>query len=307
MKNLCLILFGSICLPMFAQDFVFTNFVQTPLFLGPQFASGSEQSVNAHSRVQGHFRSNSTTYYSNFLAFNKNILSDSANTFAIAPKLSFDKAGESLYTNNGYGLSFAYSRKIKESQSFKNVTSTGIDVVIVHSSANEQDLRWPSQISSTGFDPNAPGEYISNINYVNINVGLNTRCEWDKLSFDLGYTVFNVNRPKTSLLSGIQSQYRKYIRHQYYIKANYALSNSFSLNPRFLYTHQGPHSTYITGSDVSYNLDQNTTVSVGSGVMKNGNYFTAGFSVNKFRMALCFDVFNTIDFYGGELNMSYSL
>lgn len=307
MKNLCLAILSFLCLPIFAQDYVFTNFTQTPLILGPQFASGSEESVYAHSRIQGLFRSRTTTYYTNFLALNKYLLTDSSNTFAVAPKLSFDKAGESVYKNNGYGLSLSYSRKIKESKSFKNVTSTGIDVVLVHSSANEQDLRWPTQISDTGFDPNATGENISAINYININAGLNTRCEWEKLSFDVGYTVFNLNRPKTSLLSGIQSIYRKYMRHQYYVKASYEISNSFSLNPRFLYTYQGPHSTYIAGSDISYSNGRNTTFSLGSGVMKNGNYFTGGFSVNKFRMALCFDVFNTIEFYGGELNMSYQL
>ena len=139
-----------------------------------------------------------------------------------------DELGDQIYKNQYYQISTAYHRTLDRLRRHK--ISGGLQLGYVRKNLNTDNLVFASQYNNWQQTNNPSGESLSGtaLGYINVNAGV----VWnfvvnDKLDCYAGISLFNLTRPKESLLSDDNN--RLGIRSNYNIGANYALSKNISL------------------------------------------------------------------------------
>ena len=308
MKSSLLLLFCFVSFQLFSQDYIFTNFNQTPMSLGPQFASSENETVNLHTKVHGILNDYDSWYKYGFLSFNKVIKADSNYRLGISPKIDYDEVGSIQLRNMGIGTSISYTRRLAKKSKSLHEISLGLDVSLRRRAIDETDLRWPTQITSEGFAPNLPGEEIDDRNYFQLNSGINWYSKFSKFNFNAGYTLFSLNKPNISLWKG-NGNYSKPMYHQFYFIGSLEVSKEFNINPRFLYGYINDEfdSYNLYGLDAEYKFNENLSVDFGIGKFSYGMYFSGSISIRKMRIGLAYNRGDRTSYTTGELNLAYKL
>ena len=230
-----------------AQDIQYSQYYNNPLYLNPAFAGASP----AHRIVLNHrlqwpnlpkvFTNSSLSYDANIKGLNSG--------FGIL--LSEDKAGTANLRSTAISFNYSYTVSFGNKWIFR----PGLVFGIVDRNIDFQNILFGDQIDfnvpgSSSFDPNAL--FIRGSSYYDIGTGglIYNAKYW------LGFSVFHLNKPRNTLLSGQTTLERRLTIHA---GAKFPLDNPIfrgdrypSFAPGFIYKKQGEFQQMDLGATFSY-------------------------------------------------------
>ena len=201
MKHVIAFLFIVFTIPAFGQYQYYSNINQNQVHDNASFTGNS-----CGPRLQTSFKTFRlvTTDYG-YLSYDQPIRFKNGDYIGIGGRVMlfnsrfFDKRSGSILTS--------FNKKISNKTDTKQFLSLGVGFTISQEKISNEDLRWPSQIGPTGFDPDSPGEgeFIGDFLYPEIEVGisyslLKTATEYLRV----GLSVKDINQPNISFLGSNQ-------------------------------------------------------------------------------------------------------
>jgi type IX secretion system PorP/SprF family membrane protein len=173
--------------------------------------------------------------------------------FGIGGTLWSDVAGESRFGSNQGKLSLSYSKKMAGYRKKVSYLVFGFDAGITQRKFNEQDLRWPNQISGGIFDPTLdPGEtYIdTDFLFADVTAGLMWFSVLDKnTNWYVGAALAHLNRANVSFYGNDESLYSRMTLHG---GAQFELKPRIKLLPNIIFMTQGPHREINIGANFRF-------------------------------------------------------
>ena len=174
------------------------------------------------------------------------------NAFGFGAYFLNDKAGESKFQTNRWGLSLAYHRALDRRG--EHVLSVGITTAIWQRSIDYSGLQFPDQNNNGTFDPLKPnGEYLVNNNFLfwDVSAGLMYTGRFGRrarASGYIGFAVDHLNTPNESFLGDNSVRLpRKFTVHGGY---RFPIKGRFDAQPKFIYMNQGVSHELNLGTDI---------------------------------------------------------
>lgn len=154
-----------------------------------------------------------------------------SNTFGIGANVINDKLNTLGLQNNSIYLSGSYSKTIKQ-----HVFSFGLQGGIVIKSFDLSAQTFGNQFDyPTGnYNTSLPSNeqnLLTNQKYFNLNSGIHYSKLMVSKTFNLGYAIFSLNRPKYGFTS---NEFKVPFRHVLNSSINFNISKSFSVKPHLL-------------------------------------------------------------------------
>lgn len=263
--NRFLVLVFSLCasIGVIAQDIHFSQFYMSPLNLNPAMTgvTNNSQRLILNYRNQWAPALGANAYNTSSLSYDVRKPIASRDYFGIGGSLWGDVAGESNFGTFQAKLSGSYSKFLSGGYKNSNYLVIGTDIGFTQNRITPENLRWPQQHNGIGgWDGNAPsGEgpgvddgTISNINYLDLSVGLLYFSVLDEFNnFYAGFSLSHINSPNVSFLNQDVSLYRKMTAHA---GGELELSRIFSLLPGAIVLLQGPHREYNAGASLRFRM-----------------------------------------------------
>lgn len=185
-----------------------------------------------------------------------------------------DYLSDNIYTTIGHQLSVSYHKNISGTGKDQSFIALGASIGVMSRHLELTNLRWPSQITPSGFDPNIdPGEsFHPHLSTPNINVGLSYYGKIStNISTNTGVTINHINRPNVSFLEN--TSYLQAIRSVFYTRIDMQLSKKWHIMPSAYYTKMNTADYYMFGSDVGYQFNEKYAIAVGGGYAKNDQFY----------------------------------
>ena len=254
-----LIVFGAMSIS--AQDIHFSQFYMSPLNLNPAMTGvmncKNRFIANYRNQWAGALRSNAYNTYS--LSYDQKNPIGREDYFGIGGTLWSDVAGESRFGTTQGRLSLSYSKKMGGYRQRASYLVIGADAGITQRRINEQDLRWPTQITSQGIDPNAPGETIPDNDFIypDISAGILWFSVMNKYTnWYLGAAIHHLNQPDVSYFDNTVSLYNRITLHG---GGQFEMKPKISFLPFGVFMMQGPHREFNGGASFRFALGPSRT------------------------------------------------
>lgn len=237
-----------------AQDIHFSQFYMSPLNLNPAMTGV----LNCKNRFIGNYRNQwagvlgSNAYNTYSMSFDQKNTIGRDDYWGIGGTLWGDVAGEARYGLLQARVSGSYSKKMGGGKKSASYAVLGADIGVGQRKISTADLRWPSQITSTGFNSSLPGEIIQDNTryYPDLSIGGLWWSVKDESNYwYLGAALSHVNRPTVSFLNQSGKLYSKLTVHG---GAALPVANRISLLPFALYLQQGPHRAFNGGASARF-------------------------------------------------------
>lgn len=271
MKKLLLsAIFITQSLLILAQDIHFTQFMYSPMNVSPSLTGLFKGDYRFIANYRSQWGS-VTTPYSTF-AFSADMLMGNGlgDMDIIGGGLVFssDKAGDTDFSTNQLGLSFAYHKSL--SYYGNHYLSLGVQAGLGQRRVDPSKMTFDNQFDGQGFDPNTPpNEYIEVSSYIypDISIGLSwylAPSEHSNIYF--GGALHHVNEPNQSFfINGVEPLH---VRNVIYGGGKIPLGNKISLLPSAVYMSQGTLNQAMVGGYLRYlfnarSLEEETAFSVG--------------------------------------------
>jgi type IX secretion system PorP/SprF family membrane protein len=269
------------------QDQHFSQFFNTPLFLNPAY-SGSFHPIEAHVNHRRQWASLSVPFVTYMASVSMRINEQQrgkkghwgAGVFAYN-----DVGGDGSLRINSICASLVYHVKVAKYQHLGLGLQTGLG----SRSIDFSRFQWGSQYQGVSFNPNLPiGEtdMVDASRYLDMGVG--AQYSYSNTSGKIkvtgnnfkrihgGIAFHHLNRPYYSFLG---SQDRLMVRMTATGNALWSFDGSqLAIQPGFLFNRQGPHSEFVVGSSIRYEMIRDskyTGIFGGTGVYI-GTYYRAG-------------------------------
>ena len=239
-----------------AQDIHFSQFYMSPLNLNPAMTGV----LNCKNRFAANYRNQwasvlgGDAYNTYSLSYDQKNPVGREDYFGIGGTIWSDVAGEARYGMTQARLSGSYSKKMAGKRKSASYAVIGADLGVTQRRISSADLRWPSQITSGGFDPTLPGEVLDNTSkyYPDLSIGALWFTVKDEVNYwYLGAAMAHVNRPNIAFLSTSSPLYSRITLHG---GGEFGLTSKVSAMPFFLVMNQGPHIQYNFGSSLRFAL-----------------------------------------------------
>lgn len=260
-KLLYSIIFLTTFIAAEAQDPHFSQFYIAPLYLNPAMTGA----FNGNYRLSGLFRGQwgsvlrdeSVPMFRTYTASvdfrtNKGFMKGDA--FGFGASFLGDKAGESRFGYNIFGLSLAYHKSLNQKNT--NFITLGFSSNVYQQTIDFSRLQFGSQWDTQNglYDASRPtNEFLvdDNVLYWDINAGLLWYASFGKrLSAYAGFSTYHINRPNVSMLGDNQSDAAKlnmkYVGHG---GIRFPLKGRFDLQPKFIVMAQGKSIEAILAAD----------------------------------------------------------
>jgi len=277
------------CKLVSAQDIHFTQFYMSPLNLNPAMTGVN----NCKNRVIVNYRNQwapvlaANAYNTWSASYDQKNPVGREDYFGFGASVWGDVAGESRFGTTQYRLSASYSKKMAGYRKKASYLVIGADGALTNRSISTEDLRWPSQITSSGFDKNLPGETIENQSflYPDLSAGL----LWfsvidDYTNWYFGAAVHHLNRPNVSFFRGASQQAKVSLYSRYTLHAGLQMpvQRRISLLPFGVFMAQGPHREFNGGANLRFALgpSRTTNQSWEAGLWYRVGLKTTGFNSN---------------------------
>ncbi|MFZ1749971.1 MAG: PorP/SprF family type IX secretion system membrane protein [Saprospiraceae bacterium] len=257
-KRLSIFIFVVSSYSMTAQDIHFTQFYMSPLNLNPALTGvmncKTRMIVNYRNQWAGVLGKNAYNTYS--ASYDQKIPVGREDYFGIGGSFWGDVAGESRFGTTQGRVSLSYSKKMAGNRKKASYLVIGADGALSSRSISNQDLRWPSQITPSGFDPtlpsNEPNFQDLDFLYPDIAAGI----LWfsvldDNTNWYLGAAMHHLNRPNVSFLGETVNLYSRYTVHG---GLQFELQKKISMLPFAVYMSQGPHKSLNAGANFRFSL-----------------------------------------------------
>jgi type IX secretion system PorP/SprF family membrane protein len=242
-----------------ASDPHFSQFYAAPMLLNPAMTGAFSCNV----RVSAIYRSQwgsvltgeavpmfSTPSISLDFRTNRGFMQGDA--FGFGAYFMNDKAGESKFQTNQFGLSIAYHKSLDRRN--EHFLSLGFTSALWQRSIDYTGLQFPDQNNGGLFDPLKPnGEYLVNNNFLfwDVSTGLMYTGKFGRkgrASGYLGVAASHLNRPNESFLGDNSVRLpMKFTVHGGY---RFPLTKRFDAQPKFIFMNQGVSNELDFGSDI---------------------------------------------------------
>lgn len=243
-------------LSLSAQDIHFSQFYMSPLNLNPAMTGV----INCDQRAVVNYRNQwagvvGANAYNTFSAsYDRKLAVGRDDYFGVGGSLWGDVAGSTKFGTRQARLSFAFSKKIAGRRKVSHYLSVGADAGMSQRRVDQQDLRWPNQVTNGVFDGSIGGELIPNADFLfaDFSGGL----VWfstlgDRKSFYGGIALHHLNQANVSFLGRQESLYS---RMTFHAGGEYPLNNKVSIKPDFIFMTQGPHKEMNIGASARFKM-----------------------------------------------------
>lgn len=241
-----------------AQDIHFSQFYMSPLNLNPAMTGV----MNCKTRFVANYRNQwasilkANAYNTYSASYDQKVPVGREDYFGIGGTLWGDVAGESRFGTTQGRISLSYSKKMAGRRKQASYLVLGVDGGITQRRISDNDLRWPNQITTAGFDgsidPNEAGFQDFDFIYGDISAGL----LWfsvidDNTNWYAGAALHHLNQPDVNFLGEVESLYSRMTLHA---GAQFELQPKISLLPYLVYMRQGEHRELNGGASVRFAL-----------------------------------------------------
>lgn len=249
------LIFMVISMHISAQDIHFTQFYMSPLNLNPAMTGV----MNCKTRMIANYRNqwsailSANAYKTYSVSYNQKIPVGREDYFGIGGSIWGDVAGESRFGTTEGRVSLSYSKKMAGYRKKASYLVIGADAGLANRGISNQDLRWPTQITSEGFDPTIdPNENLTDLNF--LYADLSAGFLWfsiinDYTNWYFGAAIAHLNKPNVSFLGREADLYSKYTLHAGF---QFELKKRISLLPFAVYMAQGPHRSFNGGANLRF-------------------------------------------------------
>jgi type IX secretion system PorP/SprF family membrane protein len=238
-----------------AQDIHFSQFNRSFLNLNPALVGD----FNGTHRLNANYRNQWSAVSEPFetISFSAETKSPFSQLKDLHLGLLFynDEAGQGGLQTTQINVSLAYAFKFKEDSSL--VANFGIQSGLNSRSINFDVFSFDQQFDGIQFNPNlANGENFdrSSFSHLNVHAGFNLFYKIaERKTLKTGFAFYNLNQANQSFQgSNIPLDQRT----NYYIEADYYISEKLDLLPALLYSQQGPFEEMVYGTNIRYRLKQ---------------------------------------------------
>ncbi len=241
-----------------AQDIHFSQFYMSPLNLNPAMTGV----MNCNTRMIANFRNQwasvlgANAYNTYSVSYDKKVPVGRVDYFGIGGSLWGDVAGESRFGTTQGRFSMSYAKKMGGRRKSSHYMVMGADAALSQRRIRPDDLRWPTQITSNGFDPTiAPGESIGDFDflYADISAGLLWFSVLDEnTNWYVGAAIAHLNQPNVSFLD--DPDVTLFTKMTFHAGAQLPLNPKISVLPYGVMMTQGKHREFNAGASVRFKL-----------------------------------------------------
>ena len=291
---------------IYGQYFVFSDYGNIPTIQNSAFV-GNECSPRISLYGQSIIRNNilNPTYRTAGLNFDMPFKLKKDYVIGAGYRYYNDISGTTLGLM-GHALAVSLSKKINASNA-SHILSIGLEGSINQRTLNDNDLRWPSQITGNGFDPTLPsGEpaFDQDVLYGDVNLGASwTTILANKTKMMIGASFNHINKPNISFLN---NETRLNILSNFHVKAETPITDKIKLLPSAYFITQGPQDTYNISLATKYKAKDNLSLVGGIGYNKNGQpLIIAGVEFPKLAIGFNYNFKNQAEMHKYEATVSY--
>ena len=256
------LIFMVISMHISAQDIHFTQFYMSPLNLNPALTGV----MNCKTRMVANYRNqwsavlSANAYNTYSVSYDQKIPVGREDYFGIGGSIWGDVAGESRFGTTQGRVSLSYSKKMAGYRKKASYLVLGADAALTNRGISNQDLRWPTQITSEGFDPTIePGESLEDLNFLygDLSAGFLWFSIIDSYTnWYFGAAIAHLNKPNVSFLGNDVDLYSRYTIHA---GMQFELQKRISLLPFAVYMAQGPHRSFNGGANLRFAMGPSRT------------------------------------------------
>ncbi|MCX6182313.1 MAG: PorP/SprF family type IX secretion system membrane protein [Bacteroidetes bacterium] len=307
-KTYQLVLWFLCSFSVVAQDQHFSQFSTAPLMQNPALA-GAVYDMQANINYKNQWGTVAQPFSTSSASFDMklNNRKKSKSYWATGVNLFNDDAGSSKLRIDAINFTLAYHVKLNAN----NVLGGGLQGGFAQRRINYGNFQWGSQYNGTYYDPNLPSNEIDGLPskiYVDCALGINwtysNRAFTAKVignnykKFNVGLSVFHVNRPDVSFTQLADPMYMKIVLHG---QGLFSLGNSnMAVAPGFTFYNQGSSLEFFYGALMRYGLNQSSRY---TGFVKG-----SAFSVGLFhRLADAFVAVFQYEFSDYRFGLSYDV
>ncbi len=244
-----------------AQDIHFTQFYQSPLNLNPAMTGvmncNSRAIVNYRNQWAAVLGSNAYNTYS--ASYDRKIPVGRTDYFGVGGSAWGDVAGESRFGTTQGRFSMSYSKKLGGRRKSAHYLVLGADAAITQRKIAQGDLRWPNQITGSGFDPTiSSGEIINDFDflYADISGGLLWFSVLDEYNnWYIGAAMAHLNQPNVSFLGDDAATL--FTKTTIHAGGQFQVAPKMSILPYFIILMQGKHREVNAGASARFALGPN--------------------------------------------------
>ena len=257
------LLFVISSLTISAQDIHFTQFYMSPLNLNPALTGV----MNCKTRMVANYRNQwsailtAIAYNTYSVSYDQKIPVGREDYFGIGGSIWGDVAGASRFGTTQGRISLSYSKKMAGYRKKASYLVIGADAALTNRGISGDDLRWPSQISASGWDPSTGLDELAGVDkdflYADLGAGLLWFSIIDNYTnWYFGAAVHHFNKPNVSFLGTEVDLYSRYTMHA---GLQFEIQRKISLLPFGVYMAQGPHRSLNAGANLRFAMGPSRT------------------------------------------------
>lgn len=251
------------CLPSFAQDIHFSQFLNAPLLLNPATAGVGDGDWRASLTHKSQWIA-VTKYNTSSASFDMPLLKNSGKAGYLGAGFNVfaDRAGTARLGTTQATFSVSGILPIGDFQK----VSVGLQSGIAQRSASLNKLSWGNQFTGEGFDQSIGSNEPNSASFIYPDVAAGVNYEFsqdahamlgkDVTKASVGAAVFHPHSPKQKFLGTGQKMYLKMVFHASAYKDFNDIK--LALIPSFAYFLQGPHSEMNMGMRFRYRIQEGT-------------------------------------------------
>jgi len=256
-KVLLFLSFNLISLFLLAQDIHFSQFHRSYLNLNPALNGSFDADYRLNANYKNQWSAVSEPYRTfSFSAEAKSLFKKQKNIH-LGLILFNDEAGLGGLQTTQFALNIAYSKGLNYDSTL--ILKAGVQSGVNARSINFNRFSYDRQFDGNVYNPNLEsGESFDRSSYTNFALHAGIALEYiieNRKSFGFGYAAYNLNRSNQSFEG---SNIPLDVRSNWFIQADYYLSEKIDLLPAILYSHQGTFKEVLFGSDMRYRIDESS-------------------------------------------------
>lgn len=281
-----------------AQDPNFSQFFSSPLNINPALTGN----INADWRAISNFRNQwigpASPYVTGTVSFDKKMFNkrmlhvEEGNIFGLGGMLMYDRAMGGVVKSSYASMNMSYRVKLT-SGTTKHYFGAGFGTIYGHRRIDFGGIDFEEQFTGYGFNTNLPtGETsLSSMKpYFSVSTGLLYSISSLNSNFDIGASVFHVNKPKQTFLK----DEKQHLPMRQVVHANFEtfISSSLILSVNGIYQRQETAKYFSVGGALGYYLPSNENLLLNAGVWywsKNAVIPYVGIAFKDYQFGLSYD------------------
>ena len=295
-----------------AQDAIFTQWENMPIYLNPALTGNFDGKVRVRAQYRDQWRSilKKGSYKSSAISADYKFSNTSARKISVGAFILRERAGSLDFRDNGFHITSSVIQPLGNPDMAHHAIALGFDAGWASKSL-KGNAQWP------GWPPPPPTYIDEKTSYPDVSGGL----LWDyqsntHFSYQLGAALHHINKPNVSFSdTSVSKLYNRFNLHG---KVEIPLFRGFSMAPSFLYYSQGPAEQLAFGLNnrwylksinpnfVQLGIFAKTTKSYDGTTDISVYVLSATAEINSILFGVSFDHFDGIDSNAYEFCLGYT-